>query len=59
MVQGRDQFAGREVVAKDLTTQNLGLAKDKEVVVIGSGKSAWDVAGAAAEVAASVTLLGR
>jgi cation diffusion facilitator CzcD-associated flavoprotein CzcO len=57
--QGRDVFQGKDIFAKELTTENLGVARDLDVVVIGSGKTAWDVAGAAAEVAASVTLLGR
>jgi cation diffusion facilitator CzcD-associated flavoprotein CzcO len=59
VTQGRDAFQGKEIIANDLTTENLGVARDREVVVIGSGKTAWDTAGAAAEFAASVTLLGR
>lgn len=58
-IKGRDVFQGKDIFAKELTTENLGVARDLDVVVIGSGKTAWDVAGAAAEVAASVTLLGR
>ncbi len=59
LAQGREKFGGREIVANELKTENLGWAKDKEVLVIGGGKSALDVAGAAAEVAKSVTLLVR
>ena len=46
-------------MARQLTTQNLDIAKGKKVVVVGSAKTALDVAGAAAEVADSVTMLAR
>ena len=58
-LQDRSSFAGKEIIARQLTTQNLPLAAGKRVVVIGSAKTALDVAGAAAEVAESVTLLAR
>ena len=47
------------MVARDLTTDNLHVARDKQVVVIGSAKSALDAAGAAGEVATSVVMLSR
>jgi cation diffusion facilitator CzcD-associated flavoprotein CzcO len=58
-MQNRDAFGGKELIAKQLTTENLSIAKDKRVVVIGSAKSALDVAGAAGEVAESVTMVCR
>ena len=58
-MQNRDAFQGTEIIAKQLTTKNLSVAKGKRVVVIGSAKSALDVAGAAGEVAESVTMLCR
>lgn len=58
-MQNRDAFGGKELIAKQLTTENLSIAKDKRVVVIGSAKSALDVAGAAGEVAESVTMACR
>ncbi len=58
-MQNRDAFGGKEIIAKQLTTANLSIAKDKRVVVIGSAKSALDVAGAAGEVAESVTMICR
>lgn len=57
--QGRDMFLGTEMVARNLTTDNLHVARGKQVVVIGSAKSAVDAAGAAAEVADSVVMLSR
>lgn len=57
--QGRECFSGKHIIAKELTTENLGIAKGKRVVVIGSAKSALDVAGAAGEIAESVTMLCR
>ena len=58
-MQNRDAFQGTEILAKQLTTKNLLVASGKQVVVIGSAKSALDVAGAAGEVADSVTMLCR
>ena len=58
-LQNRDAFQGTETLAKQLTTENLSVAHGKRVVVIGSAKSALDVAGAAGEVAESVTMLCR
>ena len=58
-MQNRDAFQGTEIIAKQLTTENLSVASGKRVVVIGSAKSALDVAGAAGEVAELVTMLCR
>jgi len=58
-MQNRDAFGGKEIIAKQLTTDSLSVAKDKRVIVIGSAKSALDVAGAAGEVAESVTMICR
>lgn len=58
-MQNREAFGGKELIAKQLTTDNLSVAKDKRVIVIGSAKSALDVAGAAGEVAESVTMICR
>ena len=58
-LQDRATFKGKEIVARQLTTQNLHLAEGRKVVVIGSAKTALDVAGAAAEVAETVTVLAR
>lgn len=58
-IQDRDFFKGREIIARELTTENLAVAQGKRVVVIGSAKSALDVAGAAGEVAESVKMLSR
>ena len=59
LFQDRDCFKGREIIARELTTENLDIARGKRVVVIGSAKSALDVAGAAGEVAESVKMLSR
>ena len=58
-MQNRDTFQGTEMLAKQLTTENLTVATGKRVVVVGSAKSALDVAGAAGEVAESVTMVCR
>ena len=58
-MQNRDALGGKEIIAKQLTTANLSAAKDKRVIMIGSAKSALDVAGAAGEVAESVTMVCR
>ena len=58
-MQNREAFQGTEILAKQLTTDNLHVATGKRVVVIGSAKSALDVAGAAGEVAESVTMICR
>lgn len=58
-LQGRQLFEHPVIHANQLTTRNLELAKDKHVIVIGSGKSAVDAAVAASEVAASVTNVFR
>ena len=58
-LQDREPFKGKEIVARQLTTQNLHIAEGSKVVVIGSAKTALDVAGAAAEVAETVTVLAR
>lgn len=59
LLQGRPVFTGREITARQLTTRALPTAAGKRVVVVGSAKTALDVAGAAAEVAESVTMLAR
>ena len=59
LFQDRDRFKGRQIIARELTTENLDIARGKKVVVIGRAKSALDVAGAAGEVAESVKMLSR
>lgn len=58
-LQAREAFKGKEIVARQLSTPNLHIAEGKKVVVIGSAKTALDVAGAAGEVAEAVTVLAR
>ena len=57
--QGQEGFRGLQLCARDLTTDRLADLAGKRVVVLGCGKSAVDACAAAAEVAASTTMLFR
>ena len=58
-LQGQEGFRGLQLCARDLTTDRLADLAGKRVVVLGCGKSAVDACAAAAEVAASTTMLFR
>ena len=54
-----DALSGLQLVARELTTARLPELAGRHVVVLGCGKSAVDACAAAAEVAASTTMLFR
>lgn len=58
-MQGAETFQGQHVHAKDFN--DISLAKDKQVIILGAGKSALDCASevALSQVAKSVTWLFR
>ena len=58
-LQGLQSFRGLQLCARELTTDRLAELAGKRVVVLGCGKSSVDACAAAAEVAASTTMLFR
>ena len=58
-MQDKAAYRGKDILARELSTANLDMAKGKRVIVIGSAKTALDAAGASAEVADSLIMLSR